>query len=202
MAKASEAPSMAAAGLDALGGAVATTAGRGRPPIHLWNPPFCGDIDMRIARDGTWFYAGTPISRPALVQLFASVLKREDGRYVLVTPAEKVGLTVEDAPFVGVELEMVEEAGQAPALRVRTNVDEWVVVGAEHPLRFEPGEADGVKPYLRVRDDLWALLSRPLFLELADRGEVRALDGVETFGVASGASFFPIAPAAAIGLDP
>ncbi|MBE7219463.1 MAG: DUF1285 domain-containing protein, partial [Caulobacteraceae bacterium] len=135
MAKASEAPSTRPGGLEALQGAV----GKGRPPIHLWNPPFCGDIDMRIARDGTWFYQGTPIGRPALVRLFASVLRREPERYVLVTPVEKVGIAVEDAPFIGVEL----DAGDG-LLRVRTNVDEWVTVGQDHPLRFEAGEADGL----------------------------------------------------------
>ncbi len=159
--------------------------------------PQHGDIDMRIARDGTWFYQGTPIGRPALVKLFSSVLKREAERYVLVTPVEKVGLTVEDAPFVGVEL-AVEQAG----LRVRTNVDEWVTIDAEHPLRFEPGEAEGLKPYVKVRDDLWALLGRPLFYELVDRGEARMLDGVEMFGVASGCHFFPMAPAEEIGFEP
>lgn len=196
MAKASEALSTPPASLEALQGAV-RKAGPGRPPIHLWNPPFCGNIDMRIARDGTWFYGGTPIGRPALVALFASVLKREPERYVLVTPVEKVGITVEDAPFVGVEL----AAGDG-VLHVRTNVDDWVTVDAEHPLRFEPGEADGLKPYLRVRDDLWALLRRPLFYELVELGETRVLDGVTMFGVASGDTFFAMAPAEAIGFEP
>ena len=172
----------------------------GRPPIHLWNPPFCGDIDMRIARDGTWFYGGTPIGRPALVKLFSSVLKREGERHVLVTPVEKVGISVEDAPFVGVELAAVAE-GDMPVLRVRTNVDEWVTIGAEHPLRFDPAEAGGLKPYVRVRDDLWALIRRPLFYEMVDLGETRWLDGIEMFGVASAGTFFPMAPADAIGFE-
>ncbi|MDX7950338.1 DUF1285 domain-containing protein [Lichenihabitans sp. Uapishka_5] len=193
MAKASEAPSTSPAGLDALQGALKTA--RGRPPLHLWNPPFCGDIDMRIARDGTWFYAGTPIGRPALVRLFASVLRREGDAYVLVTPVEKLGITVEDAPFVGVELDTT-----GPVLRLRTNVDDWVTIDREHPLRFEPGAADGLKPYAMLRDGLWVLLGRPLFYELVERGEVRPLDGVATFGVASGDSFFAMAPADAIGL--
>jgi uncharacterized protein len=196
MAKASEAPSTVPASLEALGGAV-RRAGRGRPPIHTWNPPFCGDIDMRIARDGTWFYAGTPIGRPALVSLFASVLRREKDRFVLVTPVEKVGITVEDAPFLAVEL--MAEVG---SLRLRTNVDDWVSVDAAHPLRFEPGEADGLKPYVLVRDDLWALVHRPVFYELVERGETRLLDGIEMFGIASNGTFFPMAPADAIGFEP
>ena len=100
--------------------------GKGLPPVHLWNPPFCGDIDMRIAADGTWFYQKTPIGRPALVKLFASVLKREDEKYFLVTPVEKVGITVDDAPFLAVELAAAEDETQGRTLRFRTNVDDWV----------------------------------------------------------------------------
>src|SRR3989440_9996913 len=114
--------------LDALVGAV---EGAGRlPPVHLWKPPFCGDLDMRIAADGTWHYLKTPIGRPALVKLFASVLKREGERYFLVTPVEKCGIVVEDAPFLAVELE-VEEGRHGQTLCFRTNVDDWVVCGRE-----------------------------------------------------------------------
>jgi uncharacterized protein len=201
MAKASEGSAPAGAGrLDALGTAV-KRSGSGRPPIHLWDPPFCGDIDMRIARDGTWYYGGTPIGRPALVKLFASVLKREDDRYVLVTPVEKVGITVEDAPFVGVEL-AAEGDGPNQTLRLRTNVEDWVTLGPDHPVRFEPGAADGLKPYVRVRDDLWALVSRALFYDLVALGSVRVLDGVAMFGVASAGAFFAAAPADSIGFEP
>ncbi|MCW6508136.1 DUF1285 domain-containing protein [Lichenifustis flavocetrariae] len=199
MAKASEALLTEAGPLEALG-AVVAKAGSGRPPIHLWNPPFCGEIDMRIARDGTWFYQGTPIGRPAMVRLFASVLRREDDRHVLVTPVEKVGIKVEDAPFVAVELAVGLEVGH-PILRLRTNVDDWVTVDADHPLRFEPGAAEGMKPYVLVRDDLWALVSRALFYDLVERGEVRQCEGLEMFGVASSGSFFPMAPANAIGFN-
>ena len=198
MAKASEALPPVPASLTGLEGAL-REAVPGRPPIHLWDPPFCGDIDMRIARDGTWFYGGTPIGRAALVKLFASVLKREGDRFVLVTPVEKVGITVEDAPFTGVELDAATRAG---VLRVRTNVDDWVSVDAEHPLRFEPGDAGALKPYLRVRDDLWALLRRPVFYELVEGGEARPVDGVAMFGVASAGTFFPMARADAIGFEP
>src|SRR6187431_3087856 len=115
----------------------ATPDSKGLPPVHLWNPPFCGDLDMRIASDGTWYYLGTPIGRPALVRLFASILKRENGRYFLVTPVEKVGIIVEDAPLLAVELR-IEDAAPAPVLNFRTNVDDWVACDADHALRFEP----------------------------------------------------------------
>src|SRR5690606_24871483 len=137
-------------GLDALIGGLPRES-RGVPPVHLWNPPFCGDIDMRIATDGTWYYMKTPIGRPALVRLFASVLKREDERYFLVTPVEKLGIEVDDAPFLAVEMRDIEGT-----LHFRTNVDDWVACDAEHGLRFEPEAATGgLKPYLHVRRDLW-----------------------------------------------
>src|SRR3954468_13780755 len=106
-------------GLDALAGAAKRAGQKGPPPVHLWNPPFCGDLDMRIAADGTWYYLKTPIGRPALVQLFASVLRREGEKYFLVTPVEKCGITVDDAPFLAVELK-VEVADQRPLLKIRT----------------------------------------------------------------------------------
>ncbi len=165
--------------------------------MHLWNPPFCGDIDMRIAADGTWFYLGTPIGRLPLVKLFASILRKDPDRYVLVTPVEKVGIVVDDAPFLAVEMEIADEPGGS-VLRFRTNVDDWVAAGPDHPLRFEPGAADGLKPYVRVRGDLWALVSRPLFYELVEGGEVREIQGERLFGVASGGTFFPMAAADAI----
>ena len=186
MAKASDGPVGMAAPLDALIADAATR--KGPPPVHLWNPPFCGDIDMRIARDGTWHYGGSPIGRPALVRLFASVLRREDDRFVLVTPVEKLGITVEDAPFLAVEL----EGEPATGLRLRTNVDEWVALDADHPLRFEPGPAEALKPYARVRDDLWALVTRSVFYDLIAKGEVREVAGQSMFGVGSGESFFPM----------
>jgi hypothetical protein len=182
-------------GLEGIAGAVQREARRGPPPVHLWNPPFCGDLDMRIAADGTWYYLGTPIGRPALVRLFASVLKREGGKYFLVTPVEKVGIIVDDAPFLAVELR-VGDSSHDPVLNFRTNVDDWVACDAEHALRFEPETATGgLKPYLHVRRDLWAKVSRPLFYDLVARGEERTLNGMRMFGVASGAEFFAMAPA-------
>jgi hypothetical protein len=178
-------------GIDTIADVVKREGAKGPPPVHLWNPPFCGDIDMRIAADGTWFYMKTPIGRPALVKLFASVLKRESGKYFLVTPVEKVGITVDDAPFLAVE--MRAEGG---ALSFRTNVDDWVECGPEHALRFEPETGTGgLKPYLHVRRDLWAKLTRPLFYDLVALGEEREVDGRRMFGVASNNSFFAMAPA-------
>jgi len=183
----------------ALGGLAEAAAARGRgpAPVHLWHPPYCGEIDMRIAADGTWFYRGSPIGRPALVKLFASILRKDMDRHVLVTPVERVGIAVDDAPFVAVEMK-AGEAGGARRLVFRTNVDDFVAVDADHPLRFEVGARDGVKPYLRVRGDLWALLTRPVFYDLVARGEIRDTGGQARYGVASAGQFFVIAAADAI----
>jgi hypothetical protein len=182
--------------LDRLGAAARAAAGaKGPPPVERWNPPFCGDIDMRIAADGAWFYNGTPIGRPALVKLFASILRRDPERFVLVTPVERVGVAVEDAPFLAVEM-AVEGEGAERQIAFRTNVDDLVRVHAAHPLRFEKGEAGGVKPYVLVRGGLWALVTRALAYDLIDLGEDRNVGGETVFGVAAGEAFFPIAPAA------
>lgn len=172
--------------------AAASASGKGLPPVHLWNPPFCGDLDMRIASDGTWYYLGTPIGRPALVRLFSTILKREDDKYFLVTPVEKVGIRVDDAPFMAVE--MLKEV-DPPRLQFRTNVEDWIVCDAAHRLRFERGESDGLTPYLHVRADLWAKVTRALYYELVDMGEERMIDGHEMFGVESAGAFFPMADA-------
>jgi len=181
-------------GLEAITGALGR-AGKGAPPVELWNPPFCGDLDMRIAADGTWFYLKTPIGRPALVKLFASVLKREGEKYFLVTPVEKCGIHVDDAPFLAVELK-VEDDAAGPVLNFRTNVDDWIACGPEHELRFEPETGTGgLKPYLHVRRDLWAKVTRTLFFDLVERGEEREIAGAMMFGVSSMGRFFPMAPA-------
>lgn len=181
-------------GLEAITGALAQ-AGKGPPPVERWNPPFCGDLDMRIATDGTWFYLKTPIGRPALVKLFASVLKREGDRYFLVTPVEKCGITVDDAPFLAVELK-IEQSDAGQVLHFRTNVDDWVSCGPQHALRFEPeAGTGGLKPYLHVRRDLWAKVTRTLFFDLVELGEERDIDGAAMFGVMSAGMFFPMAPA-------
>src|ERR1700749_2815200 len=186
------------AGLDTLAGAVGKSTQKGLPRVHLWNPPYCGDLDMRIAADGTWFYLKTPIGRPALVRLFASVLKREGERYFLVTPVEKCGIQVDDAPFLAVELN-ITAGGAGRVLNFRTNVDDWVVCGPEHALRFEPeAGTGGLKPYLHVRRNLWAKVTRALFFDLVELGEERDVDGTTMFGVASAGPFFPMAPADAM----
>jgi len=176
--------------------ATAGAAGKGLPPVHLWNPPFCGDLDMRIARDGTWFYMGTPIGRPALVRLFSTILKREDGKHFLVTPVEKVGITVDDAPFLAVEmLKDIDGDGDGRLLRFRTNVDDWVACDSGHRLRFEAAADGGLTPYLHVRADLWAKVTRALYYDLVDMGEERVVDGVTMFGIESGGEFFAMADA-------
>jgi len=185
-------------GLEAIAATLPREARKGPPPVHLWNPPYCGDLDMRIAADGTWFYMKTPIGRPALVRLFASVLKREGERYFLVTPVEKVGITVDEAPFLGVELR-VEQGPRGKVLNFRTNVDDWVACGPGHGLRFEPEPATGgLKPFLHVRRDLWAKVTRALFYDLVELGEEREVDGKRMYGVASGGEFFVMADAGSL----
>ncbi|MCX7312090.1 MAG: DUF1285 domain-containing protein [Hyphomicrobiales bacterium] len=181
--------------LEGLASNARKEAGKGPPPVHLWNPPFCGDLDMRIATDGTWFYMKTPIGRPALVKLFASVLKREDDSYFLVTPVEKCGITVDDAPFLAVEL-AVDHGEKGRVLNFRTNVDDWVACGPGHLLRFEPEpDTGGLKPYLHVRRGLWAKVTRTLFYDLVEMGEEREVGGEQMFGILSGGEFFVMARA-------
>jgi hypothetical protein len=181
-------------GLDSITGALAQ-AGRRPAPVELWDPPFCGNLDMRIAADGTWYYLKTPIGRPAHVKLFASVLKREGDDYFLVTPVEKCGIQVEDAPFVAVELE-VADGDLGEVLNFRTNVDEWIACDSAHQLRFDLElRTGGLKPYLHVRRGLWAKVTRSLFFDLVARGEERELAGTAMFGVTSMGVFFPMAPA-------
>ncbi|WP_299651335.1 DUF1285 domain-containing protein [uncultured Tateyamaria sp.] len=163
---------------------------RGLPPVHLWNPPFCGDLDMRIARDGTWFYQGTPIGRPGLVKLFSSILKREEGKYFLVTPVEKVGITVDDAPFVALDFEVSGE-GEEQVLTFVTHVEDSAVAGPEHPIRVErDAETGEPSPYVLIRADLEALIDRKSFYRLVDLGVHH--DG--WFGVWSSGQFFGIIP--------
>ena len=158
----------------------------GRVPVEL------RDLDMRIARDGTWYYRGSPINRPALVKLFASVLRREaDGSYWLVTPAERGRVVVEDAPFVAVALK-VEGEGRHQRLIFRTNLDEIVAAGAEHPLRIETAEDGTPAPYVLVRPGLEARIARPVFYELADLGSEDTIGGVTKFGVWSDGVFFEL----------
>ena len=170
-------------------------ANGGLPPVHLWDPPHCGDLDMEIRRDGTWFYEGTPIGRPAMVRLFASILRLDGDGYVLVTPVEKVGIRVEDAPFVAVDFER-EGPDEDPALVFTTNVGDRVEAGPEHAIRVTRGEDGEPSPYLHVRRGLEALIDRKSFYRLAEIGETAAHEGAEWFGVRSGGAFFPMIPAA------
>ncbi|WP_299728922.1 DUF1285 domain-containing protein [uncultured Tateyamaria sp.] len=165
---------------------------RGLPPVHLWNPPFCGDLDMRIARDGTWFYQGTPIGRPGLVKLFSSILKREDGKYFLVTPVEKVGITVDDAPFVAIDFEP-DGTGKDQVLTFTTHVGDTAVAGADHPIRVERDPETGEpSPYILIRADLEALIDRKSFFRLVDL----CVHEGDWFGVWSGGRFFGVIPSA------
>ncbi len=182
--------------LRGLGGAT-TRSLRGAGPAPSWNPPDCGDIDMRIAADGTWFYCGSPIGRAPLVQLFSSIMRKEGDRYVLVTPVEKVGIRVDDAPFLAIEMR-VEDEPDEPRLTFRTNVEDLVTVDGEHPLRFEPGASEGLKPYLKVRGDLWALVKRALFYDLVALGRTERVANQDWFGVRSSGIFFPMCPASEI----
>lgn len=159
---------------------------RGLPPVHLWNPPHCGSIDMSIKRDGSWHYMGSKIHRPAMVRLFSTILRREeDGEFVLVTPVERVGITVEDAPFIVVALE-VQGTARDQILVFTTNVEDEVAAGPEHPIRIENG-----KPYLHVRARLEALIARSVYYELVDIAE--EIDG--KLGLWSGGVFFPLGDA-------
>lgn len=183
------------AGLQALIGRSAR-AGKGPAPVDRWNPDFCGDIDMEIRRDGTWFYMGTPIGRAPLVQLFSTVLRKDvDGKTYLVTPVERVGIRVVDAPFIAVEM-TASGSGAGQVLTFRTNVGDVVEAGPEHPLRFVDEDATGgLKPYLLVRGRLEALVARPVMYEMVAIGEEVPIDGVPTFAVRSNGAVFPIMPA-------
>lgn len=187
-----------AAGLAALISRAAGETGgkRGLPPVEKWNPPFCGDIDMEIRADGTWFYMGTPIGRAPLVRLFSTVLRKDDdGKTYLVTPVEKVGISVVDAPFVAVEMSVSNRGGDQ-VLTFRTNTGDVVEAGKEHSLRFViHGENSELKPYLHVRGRLEALVSRAVMYELVETGEVSTIEGRDMFCVRSGGCVFPVMPA-------
>jgi len=193
MAKTNQSDGRVSVSAESLASSVrAARSGRGLPPVESWDPPFCGDLDMRIARDGTWFYLGTPIGRPELVRLFSTIIRRDGDDYFLVTPVEKVGITVDDAPFVAVDFDPVEGG-----LRFVTNVGDAVVAGVDHPIRVERDPQTGEpSPYILIRRNLEALIDRKSFYRLVDIGEIASLDGEEWFGIASGRQFFPIIPAA------
>lgn len=166
--------------LDALLRAAKESGEAGARPVDKWNPPYCGSIGMSIRRDGVWLYQGSPIGRIALVKLFASILRKDaDGKTYLVTPAEKVDVDVDDAPFLAVEM-VVSGEGRDQALTFRTNVDDVVTVDAAHPLRFAVSEPDGgLKPYVLVRGRLEALCTRAVYMELVSLAVAKNADGDE-----------------------
>ncbi len=177
---------------ESLAASAMEAQGKGLPPVEKWNPPFCGDIDMRIARDGTWFYMGTPIGRAPLVRLFSTIIRRDGEDYFLVTPVEKVGITVDDAPFVALDFNQ-----RGDDLVFETNVGDKVAAGPENPIRVvRDAETGEPSPYVLVRRNLEALIDRKSFYRLVDIGEVATQDGEDWFGVRSGGAFFPIIPAA------
>ncbi len=165
------------------------------PPVEKWHPEHCGEIDIVIKRDGTWFHEGTPIGRAKLVRLFSTVLRREGDDFFLVTPVEKMEITVEDAPFVAV-LMRVEGKGPDRTLVFTTNVGDEVAAGPDHPIDFrnDPETGDDA-PYVEVRAGLEARIARAVFYELVELGETREIEGEEVFGVASGGAFFPFGAA-------
>ncbi|ABV94640.1 conserved hypothetical protein DUF1285 [Dinoroseobacter shibae DFL 12 = DSM 16493] len=186
---------------DGLAASARAASKKGPPPVHLWNPPFCGDLDIHIARDGTWFYQGSPIGRAPLVRLFSSILKVEDGKFYLVTPVEKVGITVEDAPFVATDFD-VTDPGPDQTITFTTHVGDTADAGPDNPIRVtrhpETGEP---APYVHIRRGLEALIDRKSFYRLVEIGETAALDGTDWFGIRSSGRFFPMIPTAELAED-
>ncbi|WP_339633499.1 DUF1285 domain-containing protein [uncultured Sneathiella sp.] len=178
---------------DGLSAIIKQIDGQKHPPVHLWNPDFCGDLDMRIARDGTWFYLGSPIGRKPLVKLFSGVIRLDDDdKYYLVTPVEKIGITVDDVPFVAVEM-FVEGEGRDRIISFRTNVDDFVIMDEDHPFRLEiDPETKEPSPYVRVRTNLDALINRPVFYDLVNLAGEEMIDGKARFGFWSSGQFFEL----------
>ncbi|NNF92223.1 MAG: DUF1285 domain-containing protein [Boseongicola sp.] len=190
MAKPDKAQNIVKPSAEGIAASARAASKRGLPPVHLWDPPDCGDLDIRIARDGTWFYLGTPIGRPEMVRLFSTILRKDGDRYVLVTPVEKVGIVVDDAPFVAVDFEATG-AGEDQILTFETNVGDEAAAGPDHPIRVErEAETGEPSPYVHIRADLEALIDRKSFYRLVEIGTHRD----DWFGVWSGGTFFPIIP--------
>ncbi len=179
---------------DNIAATVRKVAKKGLPPVHLWNPPFCGDLDMRIARDGTWFYLGTPIGRKSLVKLFSTILRKDDDDYFLVTPVEKVGIKVDDAPFVALDFD-AQGTGKSQEVTFTTNVDEHTTAGKDKPIRVmrDPGTGE-VSPYVLVRTNLEALIDRKSFFRLVEICVNEEYNGESWFGLWSKGIFFPFIP--------
>ena len=156
---------------------------RGPAPVHLWNPPYCGEMDMEIRADGTWFHEGSPIGRPGMVRMFANILKYEDGRHYLVTPVEKIGIQVEDAPFIATDVDIMGEE-----ITFHTNLGDSARLDADHPLVIE-GTADLPRPYVEIRGGLRARIDRKSFYRLAEHA-TQGPDGL--MGVYSDGVYFPL----------
>ena len=179
---------------DNIAATVRKVAKKGMPPVHLWNPPFCGDLDMRIARDGTWFYLGTPIGRKSLVKLFSTILRKDDDDYFLVTPVEKVGIKVDDAPFVALDFD-TQGTGKSQEVTFTTNVDEHTTAGKDKPIRVMRDPDTGeVSPYVLVRTNLEALIDRKSFFRLVEICVNEEYNGERWFGLWSKEVFFPFIP--------
>lgn len=184
-----------AAGLARLMAQAQAAGTRGPPPVERWNPPFCGDLDIRIGPDGTWFYLGSPIGRPALKRLFASVLKREGDRYFLVTPVEKIGIRVDDAPFLAVEM-VVDSGPDGPLVSVRTDVGDVVTLGPGHDLKVVTDATGGLRLYIHIRAGLWAAFSRSLVHECVERADIEEIAGEDVPVIRSAGLRFVLMPVA------
>lgn len=179
-----------------LASAAKSAGKKGPPPVHLWNPPFCGDLDMEIRRDGTWFYLGTPIGRYPLVKLFSTIIRKDGDAYFLVTPVEKVGIRVVDAPFVAVDANATG-TGAEQTLTFTTNVEDEVTAGPDHPIRVTRDPDTGEpSPYVLIRRNLEALIDRKTFYRLIELGAHHEVAGTSWFGLWSGGEFFPVIPSA------
>jgi hypothetical protein len=185
----------ASGGLERVTAAAKQAPGRGLPPVHLWNPAHCGEIDIVIKRNGLWFHEGTPIGREALVRLFSTVLRKDPDGIYLVTPVEKMKITVEDAPFVAVRVDRAENESGGDALTFLTNVGDVVEAGPENAIRVEMNPETGEPhPYLHVRRGLEALIARPVFYELVEMAQERETDAGPQLGVTSNGAWFAVGP--------
>jgi uncharacterized protein len=188
----------AASGLERVTAAAKQAPGRGLPPVHLWNPAHCGEIDIVIKRNGLWFHEGTPIGREALVRLFSTILRKDPDGIYLVTPVEKMKITVEDAPFIAVRVDRAENDSGGETLKFLTNVGDVVEAGPENAIRVEMNAETGEPhPYLHVRRGLEALVARPVFYELVELAQERETPEGPQLGVTSNGAWFPVGPAKA-----
>jgi hypothetical protein len=184
-------------GLETVAQAARQAPGRGLPPVHLWNPAHCGEIDIVIRRNGQWLHEGMPIGREALVRLFSTVLRKDADGIYLVTPVEKMKITVEDAPFVAVRVDRAENESGGEALKFLTNVGDVVEAGPDHAIRVEMDPGGEPHPYLHVRRGLDALIARPVFYELVEMAQERETPEGPQLGVSSNGAWFPVGPARA-----